>query len=92
MFKTEQDRSEARAAKTALVALGWTHRDLAAKTGLKKGTVSIVLSGHYACWPAKAAINAALGRDVFTKPESSGPEGISRAGKQHNIHNQKQPR
>jgi hypothetical protein len=71
MFKTEQDKSEARAAKVALAALGWTHRVLAAKTGLKKGTVSIILSGFYECWPAKAAINAALGRDIFSKRETS---------------------
>ena len=70
MFKTEQDKSEARAAKVALAALGWTHRDLAAKTGPKKGTVSIVLAGLYDCWPAKAAINAALSRDIFTKRDT----------------------
>jgi transcriptional regulator with XRE-family HTH domain len=71
MFKTEQDREEARTAKVAMAALGWTHRDLAAKTGLKKGTVSIVLSGHYECWPAKAAINAALGREIFSAPQTN---------------------
>ena len=67
MFKTEQDKSEARAAKAALVVLGWTHRQLAEKTGLKKGTVSIVLCGSYECWGAKAAVNAALGREIFSK-------------------------
>jgi hypothetical protein len=70
MFKTEQDKREARAAKVALAALGWTHCDLAAKTGLKKGTVSIVVAGLYDCWPAKAAINGALGREIFVKRDT----------------------
>lgn len=81
-FTIEQDRMEVRAVKAELAALGWTHRDVAAKTGLKKGTVSNVLSGHYPCWPARAAINAAIGRDIFTKPDSNATEGASSADKQ----------
>jgi transcriptional regulator with XRE-family HTH domain len=64
------ERPQCRAAKTLLASLGWTQKDLCEKTGLELVTVSHVLAGQYKFWPAKAAINAALGRDVFTKPDS----------------------
>lgn len=78
MLRTEQSRMETRAAKMALLSLGWTHRELAKRTGLSKSAVDQVLCGHYPSWPAKAAVNAALGREIFKRQQ--GP--TSEAGQQ----------
>lgn len=78
---SEKDVEEARQARALLASLGWSHKDLAEKSGLKRATVSNILTAMYAyeCWPAKAAINAALGRDIFTKVKTSPPP--KRAGR-----------
>lgn len=89
-YRTEADRAEARAAKEAMVRWGWTHRDLAAKTGLTRGTVSLIMGGFYDAWPAKAAVNAALGRDIFTKRTEGKQAAPTEAGKQKTTENKTQ--
>jgi hypothetical protein len=61
---------EVQQAKLELSLRGWTTRRLAAATGLSYGSVRNVLAGRHGNWPAKAAINRALEREIFSKPET----------------------
>jgi len=52
----------------AMIARGWGYRDLAKATGFDARFIANILSNHGNSWPAKKAINAALGQTIFSKP------------------------
>jgi transcriptional regulator with XRE-family HTH domain len=68
MAKNRTAIEEGAMAKALLLARCWSQEDLAEKAGLKIVTVRQVLSGRYPFWPARSAINVALGREIFTNP------------------------
>jgi transcriptional regulator with XRE-family HTH domain len=70
-FTSKAAKAELKWAKVRLAALGLSHRKIAKLTGLARGTVSNVLSGHHQGWPAKAAINHAIGLNIFTPPSNT---------------------
>lgn len=70
VMKTERDKEDAAVARALLAVRGWSHAELAERAGLKVVTVAHVLAGQYPHYPAKAAINAAFGREIFLKPET----------------------
>jgi len=76
-YPSQLDRSQAAQARALLAVLGWSHNDLARKTGLKRATVTNILTLQYPAWQGKAAINRALGRNIFTKTGAEVVQGKS---------------
>jgi lambda repressor-like predicted transcriptional regulator len=68
MTKRNTQERELRSLKAELVLRGMSRAELAKKTGLAYGTIRNVLGGHHQGWGAKAAINTALGREMFRNP------------------------
>lgn len=61
--------TEMRQLNAELAIRGWSRKDLARHAGLAYGTLKNVLCGRHTNWPARAKINEALGREIFTQSE-----------------------
>ena len=59
--------------RVQMLSRGWNNHDLARATGLSPRVVANVLAENNTSWPPRAAINAALGAEIFTKPAPSVP-------------------
>jgi hypothetical protein len=65
---SETAAAEIKNLRIAMIARGLDGQALAAKSRVRIRTVQNLLTGSYRSWPAKAAINVALGQRIFTKP------------------------
>jgi lambda repressor-like predicted transcriptional regulator len=81
MTTASGQKEELRRLRAELILRGWTLRKLAQKIGLAYGSVRNVLYGQHRGFGAKAAINSALGQEIFIKPAPtlrSGPRNRTR--------------
>jgi transcriptional regulator with XRE-family HTH domain len=76
------DEKERAAVKIVLLKHGWKVSDLARMTGRTPAMISNLLCGNDAYWPARAAVNKALGLPIFTKANLPRP-AVRKTGRRH---------
>ncbi len=64
-------QSERIALKISLLRRSWTYKDLARTIKVHPGYIANLFCGGNPWWPVRAAINRALGEQIFTKQPSS---------------------